>query len=319
MKGKCKLCGQEKELQYSHIVPAFAVRWLKATSLTGYLKSIESKVRLQETKRLHLLCSDCEQLLSKDEKTFCEQIFVPYHEKGQTEFRYGPWLKRFIVGLHWKMLVTREQQHPEHAEKAYTQAEQEWRQFLLGQSPSPGKAEFHVFLADVVEDASEELPQKINWYLARGFDLAPIYDDSGMAGVYAKVIKVMTVSFLTDKGAEEKWDGTLIEDGGEIKTGQTVKSMIGSYIVERAKLIEQFPKTMSPRQYAKLMERARLEPEKILSTESYRTHRADEELKTRFNRRLMASERRRRRMKGRDRNSPCFCGSGKKYKKCHGQ
>jgi hypothetical protein len=43
------LVGQQKELQYSHIVPAFAVRWLKATSLTGYLKSPESKKRSEFT------------------------------------------------------------------------------------------------------------------------------------------------------------------------------------------------------------------------------------------------------------------------------
>jgi hypothetical protein len=318
MQGTCKLCGQQKELQYSHIVPAFAVRWLKATSLTGYMKSLESKVRLQETKRVYLLCSDCEQLLGKDEKVFCEQLFIPYHEQGQTTFKYGPWLKRFIVGLHWKVLVTKEQKHPSHAEEAYAQAEQDWRQFLLGQSPTPGNAEFHVLLADFVENASDELPERINWYLARGFDLAPIFSDSGMAGVYAKILKITTVSYLIGKGAEEKWDGTLIADEGVIKTGQTVKSAIGSYIIERAKLIEQFPKTISPRQYAKLMERARLEPEKVLATESYRTHRANEALKERLNRRLMAGERRHRRMKGRDRNSPCPCPSGIKFKKCHG-
>src|SRR6266851_967267 len=107
MQGTCKLCGQQKELQYSHIVPAFAVRWLKATSLTGYLKTPKSKVHQQETKRIYLLCSDCEQLLGKDEKTFCEKIFIPYHEQKQSVFTYGPWLKRFIIGLHWKVLVTK--------------------------------------------------------------------------------------------------------------------------------------------------------------------------------------------------------------------
>jgi hypothetical protein len=63
MQGICKLCGQQKELRYGHIVPAFAVRWLKQTSLTGYLKTFKSKVRVQETKRVYLLCADCEQIV----------------------------------------------------------------------------------------------------------------------------------------------------------------------------------------------------------------------------------------------------------------
>jgi SEC-C motif-containing protein len=318
MQGICKLCRQQKELQYSHIVPAFAVRWLKATSLTGYLKSLKSKVHLQDTKRVYLLCSDCEQLLARDEKAFCEQIFIPYHEQNQSNFKYGPWLKRFIVGLHWKVLVTREEQYPQHAEAEFTKAEQEWCQFLLGQSASAGNAEFHLFLADVIEDATDELPPKINWYLARGFDLTPIYSDSGMAGVYAKVTKAMTFSYLTDKGAEEKLDGTLVMDEGVISTGQTISGKLGPLILERAKAIERFPKTISRRQHAKLLDRARKEPEKILATESHRIFEADMALKERMRERLMKKEAKRR-MKGRDRNSPCPCGSGMKYKKCHGE
>jgi len=35
-------------------------------------------------------------------------------------------------------------------------------EFLLGQSASPGDAEFHLFLSDVVEDSTGALPAKIN-------------------------------------------------------------------------------------------------------------------------------------------------------------
>src|SRR5713226_7142097 len=146
MQGICKLCEEQKTLQHSHIISAFAVRWLKETSATGYLQSLGSKVHLQETKRLHLLCADCEQLLSKDEKTFSEKIFIPYHEGNQDTFEYGSWLKRFIIGLHWKVLVTKEDRYPAHAEAAYAKAEQDWRPFLLGQSASHGNAELHLFL-----------------------------------------------------------------------------------------------------------------------------------------------------------------------------
>src|SRR6267154_2863387 len=319
MQGICKLCRQQKGLRYSHIVPAFAVRWLKKTSLTGYLKTLKSKVRVQETRRVFLLCGDCEQILGQDEKIFCEQLFIPYHEKNQQQFEYGSWLRRFMVGLHWKVLVTKEETYPAKAEAAYARAEVEWRQFLLGQSASPGDAEFHLFLSDVVQDSTGELPQKINWYLAIGFDLTPIYSDAGMAGVYAMIVRTLTFSYLTPKAAKDKMIGTQIGEEGVLQTPQTIQSSLGSFIVGRAKAIERMPKTMSARQHEKLLERARTEPEKLAQSEGFRTFDADMQLKQRRMRDKLLREEARRRMKGRSRNSPCPCGSGLKYKKCHGR
>lgn len=319
MQGICKLCGQKKELRYSHIVPAFAVRWLKQTSLTGYLKTFKSKVRVQETKRVYLLCADCEQILGRDEKTFCEKIFIPYHEKNQQQFKYGPWLRRFIVALHWKVLVTREEKYPPKTEAIFAKAESDWQQFLLGQSASPGNAEFHLFLSDVVQDATGDLPKKINWYLSRGFDTTPMYSDAGMAGVYSMVVKTVTFSFLTPELVADQMVGTRIDEQGVLKTGQTIQANMGSFIVGRAKVIEQMPKTMSARQRKKLLERARTEPEKLARSEGFRAFDADMQLKQRRMRDKLLREEARRRMKGRHRNSPCPCGSGMKYKKCHGR
>jgi len=313
MQGTCKLCGQQKTLRYSHIVPAFAVRWLKETSLTGYLKTLKSKVRVQETRRVYLLCDDCEQILGRDEKTFCEKIFIPYHELNQQKFEYGPWLRRFIVGLHWKVLVVREEKYSTEIEAAYAKAESEWREFLLGQSASPGDAEFHLFLSDVVEDSTGALPAKINWYLARGFDLTPIYSESGMAGVYAMILRTLTFSYLTPKAAKDKMIGTQIAEEGVLQTPQTVQSSLGSFIVGRAKAIEKFPSTLSERQQEKLFEKARKEPDRVFRPESFKAFEADQALKEKMHRRPAA-----RTMKGRERNLPCPCNSGKKYKKCHG-
>jgi hypothetical protein len=318
MQGTCKLCGQQKTLRYSHIVPAFAVRWLKETSLTGYLKTLKSKVRVQETRRVYLLCSDCEQILGRDEKTFCEAIFIPYHEQNQQRFEYDGWLRRFIIGLHWKVLVTKEETYPAEAEAAYAKAESDWRQFLLGKSASPGDAEFHLLLSDAVEDSTGDLPQKINWYLTRGFDLTPIYSDAGTAGVYAMVVRTLTFSYLTPKAAQDKMVGTQIAEHGVLRTPQRIEGTLGPFIVGRAQIVERFPKTLSPRQREKLFERARKEPEKFLQSKDFRAFEADRKLKEKINRKLIKKEMRRR-MKGRDRNSPCPCGSGKKYKKCHGQ
>lgn len=57
-------------------------------------------------------------------------------------------------------------------------------------------------------------------------------------------------------------------------------------------------------------------PERTISSESYRTHVADRELQRRIKSEPVAAG---RRLKGRDRNQPCPCGSGEKAKKCHGR
>ena len=88
-------------------------------------------------------------------------------------------------------------------------------------------------------------------------------------------------------------------------------------MINRAKIIDQFPKTISARQHEKLLEKARKSPEEILQSESFRTANADMQLKEEF-RRQTAANALRRGMKGRERNMPCPCGSGQKYKKCHG-
>jgi hypothetical protein len=318
MDGICKLCGQTKPLRYSHVHPAFAVRWLKQTSITGYLKSLKSKVRLQDARRVHLLCDECEQLLSRDEKLFAEQIFVPYHEQKKTHFNYDAWLRRFIVGLHWKVLVTREEKYPDEIETIYNKAESDWRHFLLGQAASPGDAEFHLFLSDIVDDSTGQLPEKFNWYLSRGFDATPFFNKSQEAGVYAMVVRTLTFSYLTPMSGEKEI-GTQVFEQGTIGVGQTIQRGIGKFIVERAKsAMSRLPKTLSDKQKQKLMEEARTNPAKFVrADDSFRTHHADVRLTHAMQRRRQI-EALNQGMKGRDRNQPCPCGSGKKYKKCHG-
>ena len=38
--GTCALCGQQKDLRKSHIVPRFVGKWLKSTSATGFLRGV---------------------------------------------------------------------------------------------------------------------------------------------------------------------------------------------------------------------------------------------------------------------------------------
>jgi hypothetical protein len=314
--GICRLCSREVGLKLSHIFPRFAVKYLKESSFTGYLRRFDSRKRFQETRRVYLLCENCEQLLSADEKLFCEQIFLPLHKENKNSFQYDKWLIRFLVGLHWKVLVSKTDTFPDDAEAAYAKVEPEWRAYLLGQRTDYGTSEFHVFLADVVEDASSTVSPKLNWYLARGLDATPTFSESGQFGCYAKLLRVVSYAFITPRNPEkENWVGTQIGEQGTLAGPQTINTQSFWPLVDsRVRALEDAPPTMTERQLKKFKESAMQDPERFLNSESTRVALANRELEQRMAAKYQGPVV----MKGRDRNQPCPCGSAKKQKKCCG-
>jgi len=218
--------------------------------------------------------SDCEQLLGRDEKQFCEQIFIPYHERDQQAFRYGSWLRRFVVALHWKVLVTRNLVYPQGIEIAFSDAEKDWRRFLLGESDSLEKSDIHIFFLAVIKDASgPPLPTKMNWYFARSIDSTPFHSESGNAGVYAKLVKIMTVSFLTVRDRErERWKGTEVHEEGMVSSPQSIETLsLGPFLEERARIVEHSSGQLTPRQREAFYREALRDPGRISASESART------------------------------------------------
>lgn len=76
--GKCALCGQNKELRLSHIIPHFVKVWLENNSPGKLRNSSLPNKPVQDLDKCRLLCHDCEELFSFDEKYFSETIFTPY-------------------------------------------------------------------------------------------------------------------------------------------------------------------------------------------------------------------------------------------------
>ena len=64
MKGICRLCYCDAELQESHVIPAFVFRWLRETGPTPHMRiSDEPNRRVQDGLKYPWLCRDCEQML----------------------------------------------------------------------------------------------------------------------------------------------------------------------------------------------------------------------------------------------------------------
>lgn len=324
MLGLCRLCQKQAELQLGHIFPRFAVKWLKQTSATGFLRNTGSFERKQDSERQYLMCADCEQILSKDEKSFCERIFIPYQQRKETAFEYGPWLGRFLAGLHWKVILSRSSDSgPRNATEVFKVAENEMRSYLLGQSKTSGRAEFHLFFGDEVQGANYNVPPKINWYMSRSLDADLVSNHSGTVGVYAKFLKMMTFSFLTPRNTtSERWKGTQVFETGILRTPQSIESKgLGPFLTDRANAVARSISELPHREKERIARTVRANPKRALASESYPTYLADKALRHRIHGLAAPTgfAPSRRKMKGRDRNSPCECGSGKKFKKCHGQ
>ncbi len=66
MHGICKLCKQEADLEISHFIPKFIGKWVKKTSITGFLREKNSiNKRAQDLAKDYWLCGECEDLLSQ--------------------------------------------------------------------------------------------------------------------------------------------------------------------------------------------------------------------------------------------------------------
>ncbi|HDM78509.1 MAG TPA: hypothetical protein ENG51_18905 [Deltaproteobacteria bacterium] len=99
---KCELCGKQVPLVKSHIIPKFATNWIKKTSLTGGLrKPLNPNIRYQDSAKIRLLCSQCEQKFSKWEKWFADNVFYKYWNGGKRLFQYNESLLLFILSLSW--------------------------------------------------------------------------------------------------------------------------------------------------------------------------------------------------------------------------
>ena len=103
---KCRLCEDTRELQNSHIIPRFVIRWMKKTGPTPFLrKVVDPDTRIQDHHEKPL-CKDCEQTLSNWEGKFAAQVFYPHVREEKKEFEYDEWLYKFVLSVSWRLLVS---------------------------------------------------------------------------------------------------------------------------------------------------------------------------------------------------------------------
>ncbi len=152
--GVCPLCGEEKELILSHIIPKFCYRRLKNTDESGNLWLLLDKTtKVQDEFREYLLCHECDNKFSKAENKFkrtldnIDKHRGPYFNFGEYKsslVKYDKDIKTTLVFILYKAHIS-----------------SKYKNFSLGNK-------FHKiakdFLLDEINDNNEVFPFMIGEY-----------------------------------------------------------------------------------------------------------------------------------------------------------
>jgi hypothetical protein len=279
-RGTCPLCLEEKALRISHIVPAFAGRYLKGTSATGYLRGAANpNLREQDVPKQRLLCGDCEQCFSVWEREFSLRAFPLVQDDAFRELAYGPWLLKFAVSLSWRILVVdREalsQEFPQFEDQIAKRLEG-WRRFLLGHQRNPG-SEHHLFVfAGMPEQLPADAHPKLLHYLFRAIDVSEAVSSRKLA-VYAKILRCFFFSPITP-ASPSGWHNTRIHCGdARLMSPQKIAMAgFGEFLMSRVE--EGFGNPPSQEQMKKISEAVLKDPARAMASGSYKVHVASRKL-----------------------------------------
>jgi hypothetical protein len=266
---------------------------------------VNPNVPHQDGTQARLLCSDCEDLFQIDESLFARRIFEPVVRGNYNPLPYDEFLVRFLVSLLWRHLsLTLAEPDPGmgRCRELFVSAEEEWRNFLLKTGSLLRFGRLHLFITDTISNS------EYNLYLARAVDSTIIVSGSGRCGVYAKFARFVLFAELSDDFDPAEWINTRVnaQSGVLLKDGpQEIKDAhFGSFLRERAQVMRSLMKKVSPAQATRIAEHSIVNAARIRSSELGQV--------------LAADAFARKRVPKVERNDPCPCGSGRKYKKCHG-
>ncbi len=266
---KCALCQAGGELQVSHLIPKFVVNWLKRSSATGFLRGAKNpNLRLQDTLKMPLLCSDCEKKFSRFEKYFAEQIFFPYQDKGKQKFAYDESLLKFIVSISWRILCY--EQILDYITPdlvPYVKcALKTWKDYLLELRQDEGNYEHHLFFIDFIEKSTVEIPNNFQWYLLRAIDACSAQGEE-IIFAYTKFPGIILVSAIHPSKLEGWIDTRIKRDGGKIAPPQKISYPgFHEFLIDRAKT--SLISDMSKIQKEKIRKTISNSPESVLSSKS---------------------------------------------------
>jgi hypothetical protein len=280
LKGECRLCGSVDFLVESHIIPKFVSRWLKDSSVTGYLRySLKPNVRRQDGIKLPLLCLNCEGLLGKWETKVANEIFHPINHSQPRVVRYqGEWLLKFAVSVSWRSLtywmdsVKGSLHSSEESLALINKCLHTWKEFLFDRRADPGAYEQHMVLFDPIASMQnlDHLPSNMNRFLIRGLHSNIAISDGRPAFIFTKMGRMALFGFISIQHPR-RWIGTKIHiKCGQLRGDIELPSQILDYLIERALKEREAYQQVSVKQKEKIAATySRRNPDRITASETF--------------------------------------------------
>lgn len=276
---KCALCGEEKEIQLSHIIPKFIGRHLKKTSVGNIRSTEDPNKTVQDLEKHYLLCHDCEERFSASERWFANNVFYPWKKDQKTEFEYNSYFHYFITSLSWRSLYLDIMNYVRDGDvdvqklQIMIDAEKKMKDYLLGKKKDIGGIENHVLFFERIEKIGAQCDDAFylnpHMRIHRSVSSYTHYSDDTVFTI-SNLMGIVLVT-LYEKGNREIWDGTKIEkgEGKIIVANQSVTSVIGNEFKYWMKLVEEQQDKISDAQKQKIVQRIKDIGEDIKNYDMY--------------------------------------------------
>lgn len=287
---KCALCGEEKELQLSHIIPKFIGKYLKNTSIGKIRNQQNPNKTVQDIEKHYMLCHDCEELFSSSERYFANTIFYPYKKDKKDKFDYDKRLFYFLTSLSWRSLYldivdfVKEKNLKIDVLEKMIQSEKIMRDFLLSGRDNIGNIEHHIFFFDRimnVEAVDDNLLKSgrphttIHRSLTSysGYSDNTIYTISNLMGI--------VIVTLYSRDDNEVWERTRVFNESQtiVAANQIVKSRLGNEFTFWIEQSEQASSVISEEEQQKILKRITDVGNKIVEYDVYQDMVDDIQLK----------------------------------------
>ena len=269
MQGICKLCRKDAELRVSHFIPKFVGKWIKKTSITGYIRdSNEVHKRAQDIAKEYWLCAECEGLFSGWERNFANNVFYPFVEKNECVASYGSWMSKFCASLSWRTLTyIRGRSSSENKVKDYIEAinaaELHLARYLLDKESNLYQYEQHLFPLERIESTTESgLPPNINRYFLRTMAM-DIIGNSTDTFIYTKLPSFIILGLVKVKEPQTMRSSRIALKHGKVSPrSYWWPDGFINYIVEKAEAISEAYDKIPEEHKASFEEYIRNNPEK---------------------------------------------------------
>jgi len=272
---KCALCGADTGLELSHIIPKMAIRTLKKTAISGIRSTESPNKSVQDSEKHYMLCGNCEDLFSKNETWFANNLFHPYLKKEKTLFNYDERLAYFITSVNWRSLYLDILDFVENnvigidALECLISSEKVMNDYLQNKRSDLGSIENHIFFFDEIQELSGDIGEisKLRPHASfhRGItSFTSCYEEQKTYGTISNMMGIVLIT-LYNKGKEEKWENSKVINGiGSIEArNQNIKSAMGNDFIYIMRTAQEASESMSEAQQKKVLDKIKRVGEEV--------------------------------------------------------